>query len=82
MINWKYTNEKRDTVVRINEDGSMESCIVAREDVQSWVAEGNIIEEPDVSAVEPPSIEEKVNALLKGGKDLENIKALVEAVEE
>lgn len=44
---WKYTDETRSVVVRVNEDGSMESCIATREDVVAWVAQGNTIEEPD-----------------------------------
>lgn len=46
-MNWKYTSPKRTVVYRVNEDGSMESCIADREDVLEWVAQGNVIEEPD-----------------------------------
>lgn len=46
-MGWKYTDETRRVVVRVNDDGSMESCIATREDVVKWVAEGNQIEEPD-----------------------------------
>lgn len=46
-MNWKYTDEKRTVVYRVNEDGSMESCIATREDVVKWVEEGNKIEDPD-----------------------------------
>lgn len=46
-MDWKYTNEKRDVVYRVNVDGSMESCIATREDVVEWVAQGGVIEEPD-----------------------------------
>lgn len=47
-MDWKYTNDKRTVVYRINADGSMESCIATREDVQEWVKDGGVIEEPDV----------------------------------
>jgi hypothetical protein len=50
MANWKYTDEKRNVVVRTNDDGSMESCFVTREDIQEWVAAGGVIEEPDGAA--------------------------------
>lgn len=46
-MEWKYTNEKRNVVYRVNGDGSMESCIATREDVLEWVVAGNVIEGPD-----------------------------------
>lgn len=44
---WKYTDERRAVVYRINSGGNMESCLATREDVQEWVAQGGVIEEPD-----------------------------------
>lgn len=46
-MGWRYTDDTRSVVYRINEDGSMESCIATREDVVKWVEEGNTIEEPE-----------------------------------
>lgn len=36
-MNWKYSDETRAVVYRINEDESIESCIATREDVLEWV---------------------------------------------
>lgn len=44
---WKYTDTTETAVVRINPDGTMESCIATREDVQAWIAEGNTPEAAD-----------------------------------
>lgn len=43
---WQYTDETRRVVFRTNADGTMESCLATREDVQAWVAAGNTIKEP------------------------------------
>lgn len=44
---WKYTNNERTVVYRVHPTGEMESCVVTREDVQEWIANGNTPEEPD-----------------------------------
>lgn len=49
-MGWKYTDEQRNIVYRVNADGSMESCIADREDVV-WVAQGGVIEEPEESGL-------------------------------
>jgi hypothetical protein len=50
-MTWKYTKQAPlqsiPVVIRTNDDGSMESCIVTREDVQAWIAEGNTPEAAD-----------------------------------
>jgi hypothetical protein len=57
-MSWKYTMnaEQHDMLLGINEPrricrtidkGGVESCIATREDVVEWVAQGNVIEEPD-----------------------------------
>lgn len=50
-MNWKYTDESRSVVYHVNADGGMESCIATREDVQEWVAQGNVIEGPDIKNI-------------------------------
>lgn len=44
---WKYTNNNCDVVIRELPDGRLESCLVTREDVQAWIAEGNTPEAAD-----------------------------------
>jgi len=39
---WKYAYPDNSVVFRIYPSGEMESCLVTREDVQSWIAEGNM----------------------------------------
>jgi len=51
-MNWKYTDADRNVVYRVNEDGSMESCLVTQENVQEWVKAGNVIEEPAAPIVQ------------------------------
>jgi len=57
-MNWKYTDADRNVVYRVNADGSMESCVVTREDVQEWVKAGNVIEEPDAPIAQPIVVSE------------------------
>lgn len=47
MTPWKYTDDTRRVVMRTLDDGRQESCIVEREDVQQYLADGGVIEEPD-----------------------------------
>ena len=47
---WKYTDEQRSVVYRVNPDGSIESCMAGRDDVLAWVAAGGVIEEPEVTS--------------------------------
>lgn len=46
-MNWKYTDETRQFVYKEGHDGSKEICNPSREDVQEWVVQGGVIEEPD-----------------------------------
>lgn len=46
-MNWKYTDETRTVVYRVNADNSMESKIVSCEEFQKWLAEGNTPDEPN-----------------------------------
>lgn len=48
-MTWKYaqTTIPNTVVYRVNEDGTMESCLVTREDVQEWIAQGNTPEAAD-----------------------------------
>lgn len=41
-MNWQYTDETENVVFRINDDGSMESHLVAIQEIQDWIAAGNI----------------------------------------
>jgi hypothetical protein len=45
---WKYTNADQTVVYRILDDGSTESCLVTRVDVQEWIANGNTPAPADV----------------------------------
>ena len=38
---WKYSNSDNNVVMRVYPDGTTESCIVTRQDVQEWIALGN-----------------------------------------
>jgi hypothetical protein len=59
---WKYTDASRAVVFRVNDDGSSESCLVEREDVQEWVASGFTILPPDPP---PPELTVSLPAFLK-----------------
>lgn len=59
MTPWKYTSAERRVVARTLDDGQAESCLATREDVQSWVAAGNTILEPDPP---PPPTQDELDA--------------------
>ena len=42
MNKWKFTDDTKTVVYRVNEDGSIESCFV--EAIAEWLAEGNVPE--------------------------------------
>lgn len=50
MTNWKYTDQERTAVYRINDNGTMESHLVIAEPIQKHLAEGGTIDEPDGEA--------------------------------
>lgn len=52
MTPWKYTDATHRVVSRILDDGSIDSCLVERMDVQEWIAAGNSIVPPDPPAPE------------------------------
>lgn len=54
-MNWKYTNEQRNVVYRVNSDGSMESCTAGRDDVLTWVAAGG--------GVVAPTLDDRIKAI-------------------
>lgn len=78
---WKYTDATKTVVQRELDNGMSESCIVGREDVKAWVIAGGVIVEPDEQAPIEPTLDEKVDALLKGGKTLDDIKAKIAVAE-
>lgn len=45
---WAYIDDTQSVVFRVNEDGTMESCLASREDVQQWVDSGGKIAVPTV----------------------------------
>jgi hypothetical protein len=68
MTQWKYTDTSRNAVWRELEDGSQESCLADREDVQQYLADGGVIAEPDLPP-EPPKptlsdLEAQIQALM------------------
>ena len=38
---WQYTDNTQHVVSRNYPDGSTESCLTSRADVQAWIAQGN-----------------------------------------
>lgn len=42
MNAWQYTDASNRVVFRINDDGSMESHLVRVQQIQDWIAAGNV----------------------------------------
>lgn len=79
---WKFTDQSHETVARTRADGTYESKQVAADDIQEWLAEGNI---PDPYIEPPPAIPAVVSmrqarrALLDAGH-LPAINAIIESL--
>lgn len=46
MINWQYIDNRKLTVSRTYPDGRIESCLIVAQEIQDYIAEGGIINEP------------------------------------
>jgi len=84
MSNWKYTDTTNRVVVRTNDDGSSESCLV--EAIADWLAEGNtpIPADPlpvptyqQLRAAEYPPMTDYLDGIVKG--DLVQQQAYIDA---
>jgi len=77
MKTWQYTDQANLVVSRTLPDGRGESCLVTREDVQAWIADGNT-PDPAPTLPAPPTAREAFDARLDGDPTL---KALVDELE-
>jgi len=83
---WKFTDSTRRVVVRINDQGHEESCLVTVDHVQEWIKDGNAPGEPPPEAAPEPTMSERLealeahnekllSALEKAGVDVTDVKA-------
>lgn len=54
---WQFTDTSNETVARIRADGAYEAKLVAADDIQEWIAEGNV---PEPYVEPPPGVPDTV----------------------